>query len=283
MDFLLTFTSVTVFTLMLTLGVNHSFAQLAAFWQQPQVLFRSLLAVLILVPLVVALLLWVFRLPPAVATGLAVLAAAPGAPLTSKRSKMAGGDLSYARSLQLTLALLAVAATPAILGLFYRFFELETERVTPLEVGQQVAMVTFLPAIIGLLLQRYVPKFVEVMGKPLDLLANALFFALVALVVVALALAPQLRAMLLVGWLPAAAIVLMATAALAVGHLLGGPDRKRRATLATASLARNIGLALFIAGLSDYGQRFIPMLLAYMMLGALVAIPYGLWNKRQLA
>lgn len=283
MEFLLAFTSVTLFALMLTIGVNHSFRQLLAFWQQPPWVLRSLVAVLVLVPSVVIFLLWVLDLPPATATSLAALAAAPGAPLTSRRAEMAAGDISYARSLQLTLALLAVIATPLILGLFYLLFALETEGVTPLAVGRQVAMVTFLPVIVGLLLQRFVPRLVEVMEKPLVLLANILFFVLVALIVVALALTPGLRTMLLVGWLPAAAIVLMAAGALTVGHLLGGPDRKRRATLATASLARNVGLALFIAGLSDYGQNFIPTVLAYMILGALVAIPYALWTRHRLA
>ncbi len=37
--------------------------------------------------------------------------------------------------------------------------------------------------------------------------------------------------------------------------------------LAIASIARNVGLALFIANLSDYGQLFIPTLLTYMLLG----------------
>jgi hypothetical protein len=41
----------------------------------------------------VVVLLWVFSLPPAVATGLAAPAAAPGAPVTYKRAEAAGGDL----------------------------------------------------------------------------------------------------------------------------------------------------------------------------------------------
>ena len=75
---LLYFVSLTIFTLMLSLGVNHSFEQLTSLWRRPGLLLRSLLAVVFLVPMVVVLLLWVFDLPPAVATGLAVLAARAG-------------------------------------------------------------------------------------------------------------------------------------------------------------------------------------------------------------
>jgi BASS family bile acid:Na+ symporter len=86
--------------------------------------------------------------------------------------------------------------------------------------------------------------------------------------------------MLLLGWQPIIAIVIMVLVSLAIGHLLGGPARDQRSTLAIASIARNVGLALFIASLSEAGHRFIPTLVAYMILGAIVAIPYAVWNKR---
>jgi BASS family bile acid:Na+ symporter len=279
---LLYFVSLTIFTLMLSLGVNHSFEQLTSLWRRPGLLLRSLLAVVFLVPLVVVLLLWVFDLPPAAATGLALLAAAPGAPLTYKRSQMAGGDPTYSASLQLTLALLAVVITPVILAMFYTRFELVTERVTLFQVARQVAQVTFLPVIIGLSLKQFAPRLAEVLRKPVSMLANILFILLLLLLVLLLALVPKLRAMLNVGGLPMVAILIMVAVSLTIGHLLGGPRRDQRSTLATACIARNVGLALFIAGLSDYGQHFIPTLLTYMILGGLLAIPYAVWSKRQL-
>jgi BASS family bile acid:Na+ symporter len=280
--FLNHFISLTVFSLMLTIGLTHPFGQLISLWRQPEVLIRSLLAVIVLVPLVVFLLLWLLDLPPAVATGLALLAAAPGAPLTTRRAQMAGGDPSYSASLQLTLALGAVVITPLTLAILYALFELETERVTWLRVGGQVAQVTFLPVIIGLLVQRFAPKVAEVTGKPLVVFANVLFVLLNVSILVALVLAPDLRMMLSVGWLTGAAIVIMAAAALAIGHLLGGPSRAARSSLAIASVARNIGLSLYIATLSDAGQGAIPTIVAYTILGGLLAVPYGVWNKRRM-
>ena len=128
--------------------------------------------------MVVLLLLWAFDLPPAVATGLAVLAAAPGAPLTYKRSQMAGGEPTYTASLQLTLALLAVGITPAILALFRALFELLIGGVTLFQVARQVAQVTFLPVMIGLSLQQFAPRLAEVLRKPVRVLANILFILL---------------------------------------------------------------------------------------------------------
>jgi len=279
---LLNFVSIVVFSLMLTIGVNHSLKQLTGLWRQPELLFRSLLAVIVLVPVVVIVLLWMFDLPPEVATALAVLAAAPGAPLTTKRSQMAGADPAYVSSLQLAMALLAVIVTPCILGIFYTLFELETERVTALKVAGQISMVTFLPVVIGLLLRQLAPKLVEVIGKPLNVLANVMFLLLLVLMVVLLVIAPELRMKMWLGTLPMITIVLMVALSLAIGHFLGGPPRNQRTGLAVACIARNVGLAMFIVGLSNTGQNYIPTVLTYMILGSVVAIPYSVWNKRQM-
>jgi BASS family bile acid:Na+ symporter len=135
--------------------------------------------------------------------------------------------------------------------------------------------------ILGLILQHFAPKLVAVIGKPLNVLANVLFLLLVIAIIGVLAIAPELRAGLLLGWPAIAAILIIAVAAVTIGHLLGGPRPDRRAGLAVASLARNVGLALFIAGVSGNGEGVIPAVLAYMLLGTAVAIPYSLWIKRQ--
>ncbi len=279
---LLKFVTVTIFSLMLAIGVNHSFRQLTFLLRRPQLLLRSLLAVIVLVPLVVGLLLWVLDLSPAIAAGLAVLAAAPGAPLTTKRTEMAGGEPTYSTSLQLTLALLAVVITPLLLAIFNALFELADLDLTPFDVARQVARVTFLPVIIGLLIQRFAPKVAELMGKPLRMLANVLFIMFFVVLIILLVLAPDLRLMLNLGSLSTAAIIIMLGSSLAIGHLLGGPSREQRSVLAIASIARNVGLAMFIADLSDYGQNFIPTLFTYMILGAFVAVPYSVWSKRRI-
>jgi len=150
---LLIFVTVTIFSLIFAIGINSSHEQLTSLWREPALLLRSLLAAIVLVPLVVLLLLWLLDLPPGVAAGLSILAAAPGAPLMIKRSQMAGGDTTYAASLQMTLVMLAVLVTPLTLAVFYALFELPIERVSSFQVLLQVGEVTFLPVIAGLLIQ----------------------------------------------------------------------------------------------------------------------------------
>ena len=273
---ILNLVTITIFTLMLAIGVNLSIEELLSLWRRPVLLLRALLAVVVLVPLVVIILLRLFDLSSGVATGLALLAASPGAPLTTKRSQMAGGNFPHSVNLQLTLASLAVFITPFTLAIFYGLFDLETERVMVSQVFRQVARVQFLPVILGLLIQKFSPKTTSIIGKPLILIANTLFLLLLILLII-----PGFRLILQIGILPLVAIVMMVVISLAIGHIFGGSEVDKRSALAIACIARNIGLAIYIAYLSNSQQQVIPTLISYAILGALIAIPYSTWSKRQ--
>ncbi|MDM3847890.1 MAG: bile acid:sodium symporter [Aphanizomenon gracile PMC627.10] len=274
---LLIFVKITIFSLMLAIGCNLSFEEMLSLWRKPALLFRALLAVVVLVPLVVIVLLKLFNLPPEVITGLALLAASPGAPLTTKRAQMAGCRFSYSASLQLTLAILAVLITPVTLGIFFTLFQHLVEKVTILEVARQVIMVQLLPVSIGLLLQKFIPKFVENIAQPLNFIADIL---LLLLVIVAGILGIPL--FFKVWGLPIVVITIMVIASLAIGHSLGDHNDDTQPILAISCIARNIGLALFIAILNDVQQQVIPTIIAYVIVGAVLGGFYSIWNKHKL-
>jgi BASS family bile acid:Na+ symporter len=77
-------------------------------------------------------------------------------------------------------------------------------------------------------------------------------------------------------------IAILVIVSLAIGHFLGGPDDDKRSVLAIACIARNVGLALFIAVLNDMQEKVFPTLVAYLMIGSCLGIFYSIWNKRQL-
>ena len=275
--FLTLFVKITIFSLMLATGINLSFEKMLSLWRKPALLFRAFLAVVLLVPAVVIVLLKLFNLSSDVMIGLALLAASVGAPLTTKRSQMAGARFRYSASLQLTLALLTVVITPLILTIFAILFHGIPDKIKILEVAQQVTVVQFLPVTIGLLLQKFGTKYAEIIADPLTMISNSLFLVLiVAASIIGLPL------LLKVWGLPLVVIAILVIVSLAIGHFLGGPDDDKRSVLAIACIARNVGLALFIAVLNDMQEKVFPTLVAYLMIGSCLGIFYSIWNKRQL-
>ncbi len=88
----------------------------------------------------------------------------------------------------------------------------------------------------------------------------------------------------LAGWQAGGVIALIIPLGLIIGHLLGGIDQNldTRSTLATATIARNVGLSLFIAIING-ATIAIPTIAAYFILGGILSIPYNVWIKRQIA
>lgn len=274
---LLIFVKITIFSLMLAIGCNLCFEEMLSLWRKPALLLRALLGVVVLVPLVVILLLKLFNLPPEVITALALLAASPGAPLTTKRARKAGGRFSYAASLQLTLAILAVCITPVTLGIFFSLFQHLVEKVTILEVARQVIMVQLLPVSIGMLLQKFIPKFAENIAQPLNFIADILLLLLVVLAGIL-----GIPLFFKVWGLPMVVITIMVITSLVIGHSLGDHNDDTQPILAISCIARNVGLALFIAILNDVQQQVIPTIIAYVIVGAVIGGFYSIWNKRKL-
>lgn len=273
------FTGIVVFAQMLDIGLRHKPGSLRGLLADPGLLLRALCSVLVVVPLVVAALIWLLPLPPEVAMGLALLAAAPGAPLTTRRSEAAGADRAFTSALQLVLAAGAALSLPLVLWLMDGLLELAPGPFSPAKVAGQVAMVTFLPLALGWGIARFAPSGLKGYTAHLSTAARLLFFAFLLAVVLAVALMAELRQQLLIGAAGWAAVILMAGGALAAGHLLGGPQVARRAGLAIASVARNLGLALYLAESSPETLVAVPTILTYALLAILLAMPYSRWVR----
>jgi BASS family bile acid:Na+ symporter len=235
------FTGVVIFAQMFDIGLRQKPRDLVRLYRQPGLFVRSLVSVLVVVSLAAVCLIVFLPVPPEVAIGLVLLAAAPGAPMTTRRSETAKADSGYVSALQLTLAALAVVFMPLVIMAFAPVVGPLVPAIAPGRIAGQIVIVTFVP---------------------------------VALVVLpALVLVPDLRATFLIGWAGVVALIAFAAIALASGHLPGGPNNDQRAGLATATVARNLGLALFVAGSSSTTMVAIPTMLTFALLAVMLALP----------
>jgi BASS family bile acid:Na+ symporter len=272
-------TAMTIFLLMLTLGVQTPPSNLASIWQQPGLLGRALLSTLVLFPVGTGILGYLFLrgLPEAVPIGLGLvaLAAAPGPPLLTRRATMAGGNIAIATSLQTTLATLAVVTTPLTLLAFTLVFAKVNATTDYIAIAKQVLTVQFLPLGLGLLIRQLGGELAADLGQLLSNVSNTLFVVLLIFL-----LGFSLVTIPTVPWRGLAVIPLVVAFGLVCGHVLGGPDLSTRSSIATATIARNAGMALFLVAANGVG-RAIPTIVAYMVVGSIAALPYNVWIKKQ--
>lgn len=278
-QFVVIFTGIVVFFQMLDVGLKVHPERFATLAKDTPLLFRSLLAALFVVPFVAFLVVWVFDLSLAVAYGLVLLAGASGAPLTTRRSEASGADLTYVSTLQVLLAACAVVVLPLTIAAFQNVLGSELPQVKPSKVATQVATVTFLPLILGLALKQFASNWLHSWGWIIAKVSRSLFLGFLIVVILALIFAADLRAKLLIGWDGFIAVLILAVSALAAGHLMGGPRSETRAGLAIASVARNLGLALYVAEASPQLAVAIPTILTYALVGFGVSFPYSRWAK----
>lgn len=156
-------------------------------------------------------------------------------------------------------------------------FSIKGVNIDSLLITKQVATVQLLPLTIGLVIKKISKDLGEEIGNLLLNAANTLF-----IVVLVFILSISFNIIPLAGWQTFSAIAIIVSLGLIAGHLLGGTENNynTRPTLATATIARNIGLALFVA-IVNGATNAVGVIITYAVLGAVFAFPYNVWIKRQ--
>jgi bile acid:Na+ symporter, BASS family len=238
----------TLFTVMLALGLGLPADALAQWRRHWPLLLRAEVATCLLVPLIGFALL---STPPArtlsveARHAIALMAACPSAPLILRKAGKSGGDHSLAGLLQVGAALAAIVTVPLLADLGEWVFGVDGWDVLPRQVALQVGKVQLLPLLLGVVLRRSFPAAVERLRAPIDRLANGL---LILLVVAVLAKTAPLLLSFGAGNLAALALMaLLVALSLALGYGAAGEGRERRITTALVTSMRNPGLALLLA------------------------------------
>jgi BASS family bile acid:Na+ symporter len=262
--------------LVFALGLNAQPADVAFLWRRPGLLLRSLVAMDVVVPAAAVLLVLVLQ-PPRLATiGILAMAVAPGAPFFPQKGLKLGGRLPYLYSLLVAVAILAAVTIPVSLAILGAIFSSAKEGwIAPGQIARVVVLMLLLPLGLGMAVRRWLPGLADRLAKPLALAANVLVVAIFLLILVHV-----FPAIWAVGGRAFAVMALVTAAALAGGHLLGGPEPEDRTALAIASSLRHPGLALLIARVDFPGEKVGAVVLAYLVVAGLASIPYTVWQKR---
>jgi BASS family bile acid:Na+ symporter len=262
------------------LGLNATLGELAYVFRRPALLLRALLAVNVLVPIAAIVMVSLFPLNPGVRGGILVMAVSSVPPMAPGKALKAGGGRPYTYGLYAAVVLMAVIVVPVSVALVSRLYGVEI-RLGALPVLRQVLATVIAPVAAGLIVRRLAPRFAERIAPILGALASLLLLAvLVPIVVVAW---PTIMA--LIGNGTVLAMLLVGAIALAAGHLLGGPEPENRVALAMMAATRHPGIAMMIVAASGVGrsaeERIFGAIVAFLLVGMIVTIPYRLWLRRR--
>ncbi len=143
------------------------------------------------------------------------------------------------------------------------------------ELARQVFFAQLLPLGLGMLVRRLLPGLATRAGLAVSRAATVLFLTLAVV-----ALVTFFPVVIGAGPRAALCVVLITLLALAVGHSLGGPEPQGRTAVAISSAVRNPGLALLVASVNHAPPAVITAVLAYVVISALVVLPYVIWRRR---
>jgi len=111
-DLITPLAAVTLFVLMVHVGLGVVLTELRGLRSQGWLLGRALLCVLVVMPAIALVSARLFDLPREAAIGVALMAIAPGAPVALRRSIDAGANRTFAPALQVLIVLAAVVSMP---------------------------------------------------------------------------------------------------------------------------------------------------------------------------
>lgn len=259
-------------------GLSARFGDVTALLRRPGLLARSLIAVLVVAPVLAVALVRAFDLNREVAIALVALAVSPLPPLLPSRGEKAGGRADYGLGLVFILAVLGVP----VIALSVVIMEALMGRdyvVTPWAIGRLLILSILMPLGAGMAVARISPSSARRLSGPIKKAQRWLLpIAMIALVISA---AP--RMVPLIGNCSVIAIGIFVVGTFAVGHLLGGSDRRDAAVLAFATSCRHPATALALASANFPDTDEHAAVALYGLVTVAVGAVYTLWLRRHRA
>ena len=269
-------TKLTLFLLLLSLGLTVNLKQVMSLWQKPGLLNRAIWGISVASPILAIGIGVGMNLPVEAKVGLAIVSISPGTSLPLHYLVKTFQGHLCAGALQITTAFLAIVTVPLSLAIVSEFMP-DDIRIAPLAVVQQLLVFQLLPLVIGIILQQFHIALLERNAKRLVTGATVLLYALLIW-----ALGQQFDILLQSGVRLIVAIGLLVLLSLGMGHWIGGREIATRTLLALTLTNHNIALALFIAATNLPDVAILSTIAIYVLMSVGLEIAYSRWNQPRL-
>jgi bile acid:Na+ symporter, BASS family len=268
---------ITVFSVMTAIGTTVTPSECLQHLRSPSLLFRGLISVLVIVPVIGLATTSAFSLTLPEQVGITLMVIAPGVPLALRRALASGGDAGFAPTLQITVAILAVPAVP--LGVLIANWILGTRGIIDASaVARQVFLAQLLPLAMGSMVKRLAPVIGVRIGRVLGRAGVILLLA----VIIGILVNVRYSILLMHFWSIASAAIIT-IAAIAAGHLMGGALPEIRHAMAIAGAMRNVGLALLVASANQTPAVVEVVIISYALTAIIIVSGYIVWWTKKTA
>jgi BASS family bile acid:Na+ symporter len=260
-----------VLSSMLAMGLGLTVGEIIGPLRNARLVALSLVANLVLMPLVAVALAKLLRLDAPFGVGLLVLATAAGAPFLPKLAQIAKGNLAFAVGLMVLLMVVTVVYIPLVLPLL-----LPGVSVNPAKIASSLFLLMLLPLAGALVVKAKRPAFAARVKPFFDKASNLGLIALIALQIVV----NFTSVISVVGTRAILAGVLFIAIGFGIGQLLGGPAADTRPVLGLGTAQRNIAAALVVASQSFSDPKVVVMVVVIAVVSLVTLMPLARWLAR---
>ena len=149
--------------IMLGLGLGLKIDDFTRILKTPRDFFVGFFSQLIILPLVAYLLIIILKVPPEIAIGVMIIAAAPGGVTSNILTKFANGDVALSISLTAVISLISIITVPLIIFTSADLFGITdiSQNISMIGIALKMFLVVTVPVILGMIIRKFAENFVN--------------------------------------------------------------------------------------------------------------------------
>ena len=149
--------------IMLGLGLGLKIDDFTRILKTPKDFFVGFFSQLIILPLVAYLLIIILKVPPEIAIGVMIIAAAPGGVTSNILTKFANGDVALSISLTAVISLISIITVPLIMFTSADLFGITniSQNISMTAIALKMFLVVTVPVILGMIIRKFAENFVN--------------------------------------------------------------------------------------------------------------------------
>ena len=169
--------------IMLGLGLGLSIRDFTRILRNPGDFFVGFICQLVILPIVALAIALILNLPPPLAIGLMIIAAAPGGVTSNVLTKFADGDVALSISLTAIISLISIISVPFVVINSASYLGVEiAQDISMINIALKMVLVVTIPVIIGMIIRGFAQNFISSKINIINKLTGWLFVIVFAAV-----------------------------------------------------------------------------------------------------